>query len=109
MLAAMARRTVCAVVGISKVFLTDKGSTGVGKSQLSIDLARALNGQVINGDSMQVYRGADILTNKVTPDETKGVAHHLLGFLDPLDTYDVFQFERDACQAVLPLEETDLD
>jgi tRNA dimethylallyltransferase len=74
----------------------------VGKSQLSIDLARALNGQVINGDSMQVYRSGNILTNKVTQAEMNGVKHHLLGFLDPTETYDVYQFEKDACGVVSP-------
>ena len=78
------------------------GTTGVGKSQLSIDLARTLNGQVINGDSMQVYRGIDVLTNKVTVEETMGVKHHLLSFLDPTTKYDVYNFEKDSEKAVLP-------
>lgn len=78
------------------------GSTGVGKSQLSIDLAKALNGEVINGDSMQVYRGADIITNKVTKEEIGDIKHHLLGFLDPRQPYDVSAFTRDATEKVLP-------
>jgi tRNA dimethylallyltransferase len=76
------------------------GSTGVGKSQLGIDLARALNGQVINGDSMQVYRSADILTNKVTREEMGDIKHHLLGCIDPKYNYDSATFRRDATEKV---------
>jgi tRNA dimethylallyltransferase len=49
---------------------------------------------------MQVYRTADILTNKVTPEETQGIKHHLLGFLDPSETYNLFNFQKDASAAV---------
>jgi tRNA dimethylallyltransferase len=95
MLASMSRKTLCAIVG----------STGVGKSQLSINLAKALSGQVINGDSMQVYRGADVLTNKVTKDEIQNIKHHLLGFLDPSETYDVGTFEKAAIKTVCRMVE----
>ena len=54
------------------------GPTGVGKSQLGIELAVKFNGEVISMDSMQVYKGLDILTNKVTVEEAKGVKHHLI-------------------------------
>ena len=54
------------------------GPTGVGKSQLGIELALKFNGEVISMDSMQVYKGLDILTNKVTKEEAKGVKHHLI-------------------------------
>ena len=81
--------------------ITDNsGTTGVGKSQLSIDLAKALNGQIINGDSMQIYRSADVLTNKVTIAEMCGIKHHLLDFLDPSETYDVYNFEKTAVEKV---------
>jgi tRNA dimethylallyltransferase len=76
------------------------GTTGVGKTQLSIDLAKALNGQIINGDSMQIYRTADVLTNKVTKSEMCGIKHHLLDFLDPSETYDVYNFEKAAVKRV---------
>jgi len=72
----------------------------VGKSQLGIDLAKALGGQIINGDSMQVYRGADVLTNKVTKEEMQGIPHHLLGFVDPTTAYNVSTFEKDAVDMV---------
>ncbi|VFQ94173.1 unnamed protein product [Cuscuta campestris] len=57
------------------------GATGAGKSKLAIDLASHFPIEAINADSMQVYRGLDVLTNKVRPEEQKGVAHHLVGTL----------------------------
>ncbi|KAJ1718588.1 tRNA dimethylallyltransferase, mitochondrial, partial [Coemansia erecta] len=76
------------------------GTTGVGKSQLAIELARKLNGEVINADALQVYRGYDVITNKVTDDEMLGVPHHLLGFVDPSKEYTVREFEQDALQKI---------
>ncbi|CAO3677372.1 unnamed protein product [Umbelopsis vinacea] len=71
------------------------GTTGVGKSQLGIELCKALQGEVINADSMQVYKGLDIITNKVTENEREGVKHHLMDFLEPEDEYLVTQFIED--------------
>ncbi|XP_073525726.1 uncharacterized protein [Phyllobates terribilis] len=59
------------------------GSTGSGKSKLSIELATRFNGEIINSDKIQVHRGLDIITNKVTVEECRGVPHHLLGIVDP--------------------------
>lgn len=78
--------------------------TGVGKSQLAIDLALSLrdNGkkkaaaEVINADSMQVYRGLDVITNKATNEEMQGIPHHLMDFLDPGQEYRVDRFRQDA-------------
>ncbi|KAJ2842816.1 tRNA dimethylallyltransferase, mitochondrial, partial [Coemansia erecta] len=75
-------------------------TTGVGKSQLAIELARAVNGEVINADAMQVYKGYDIITNKVTKEETLGVPHHLIGFVEPNKEYSVQRFEQDALQKI---------
>ncbi|GAB2214867.1 hypothetical protein Droror1_Dr00019232 [Drosera rotundifolia] len=58
------------------------GPTGSGKSKLAIDLASQFPIEIINADSMQVYKGLDVLTNKVTVDERNGVPHHLLGTVD---------------------------
>ncbi|KAF2710182.1 tRNA isopentenyltransferas-like protein [Pleomassaria siparia CBS 279.74] len=55
------------------------GATGTGKSDLAVEIARLHNGEIINGDAMQLYQGLPIITNKITPEETKGVPHHLLG------------------------------
>lgn len=86
------------------------GTTGVGKSQLAIDLALAMpslglpgapaSGEVINSDSMQVYAGLDVITNKATQEEMKGVPHHLMGFLAPGDEYKVGDFQTDALAKV---------
>ncbi|KAL0348796.1 UNVERIFIED_CONTAM: Adenylate isopentenyltransferase 5, chloroplastic [Sesamum angustifolium] len=59
------------------------GATGTGKSRLSIDLATRFDAEVINSDKMQVYKGLNIATNKVTEEECGGVPHHLLGIIDP--------------------------
>ncbi|KAL6537936.1 hypothetical protein OROHE_012223 [Orobanche hederae] len=59
------------------------GATGSGKSKLAIDLASHFPIEIINADSMQVYKGLDVLTNKVPLHERKGVPHHLLGIISP--------------------------
>uniref|UniRef100_J3M9H3 Uncharacterized protein n=1 Tax=Oryza brachyantha TaxID=4533 RepID=J3M9H3_ORYBR len=55
------------------------GATGTGKTKLSIDAARALGGEVVNADKIQLYDGLDVTTNKVSLDDRRGVPHHLLG------------------------------
>ncbi|PKI78754.1 hypothetical protein CRG98_000821 [Punica granatum] len=68
------------------------GSTGAGKSKLAIDLAAYFPIEVINADSMQVYGGLDVLTNKVPLDEQKGVPHHLLGTVNPNEEFTAKMF-----------------
>lgn len=60
------------------------GSTGSGKTKLSVEICKRFNGEVISTDSMQIYEGLDIATNKVTPEESCGIPHHMISFLDPL-------------------------
>ncbi|KAF8971006.1 hypothetical protein BGZ52_010359, partial [Haplosporangium bisporale] len=74
------------------------GTTGVGKSNLSIQLAKELNGEVINGDALQVYKGLDIITNKMPIEEREGVEHHLMDFLPMESEYTVLDFKADALQ-----------
>ena len=69
------------------------GPTAVGKTQLSIDLAKRFGGEIINGDRLQFYRGLDIGTGKVTLEEMQGVLHHALDFLDVDQDYDASQFQ----------------
>ncbi|GAF63564.1 tRNA delta(2)-isopentenylpyrophosphate transferase [Bacillus sp. TS-2] len=69
------------------------GPTGVGKTALSISLAQKYNGEVISGDSMQVYRGMDIGTAKVTEEEKKGIPHHLIDFKNPGEDFSVAEFQ----------------
>ena len=68
------------------------GTTATGKSKLSIDLATHFQGEIINSDKIQVYRGLDILTNKVSEDESRGVPHHLLGFVEPGEEFTTQDF-----------------
>ena len=65
----------------------------MGKTQLSIDLAKRFGGEIINGDRLQFYRSLDIGTGKVTLEEMQGVPHHALDFLDVDQDYDASQFQ----------------
>ncbi|KAG0036835.1 hypothetical protein BGZ82_003669 [Podila clonocystis] len=76
------------------------GTTGVGKSNLSIQLAKELDGEVINGDALQVYKGLDIITNKMPIEEREGVEHHLMDFLPMESEYTVLDFKADALQLI---------
>jgi len=76
------------------------GPTGTGKSELAVDLAERLDGEIVNADSMQLYRGMDIGTAKLPPAERRGIAHHLLDVLDVVDTATVASYQRDARAAV---------
>lgn len=76
------------------------GPTATGKSALALDLADRLDGEVINADSMQLYRGMDIGTAKLALAERRGVAHHLLDVLDVTQTASVAAYQRDAVAAV---------
>lgn len=70
------------------------GPTASGKTALSVALAKALDGEVINGDAMQVYRGLDIGTAKITTEEMEGIPHHLLSFLAPTESFSVADFQQ---------------
>ena len=78
------------------------GTTGVGKSKLAVELALRIaeGAAVINADSMQVYDGLDILTNKIPREEMKGVPHLLMGFKEPGEQYVVGQWVEEAAKAV---------
>lgn len=72
------------------------GPTAVGKTNLSIRLAKAVNGEIISADSMQVYRRMDIGTAKIKPEEMCGVPHHLIDICEPTEDYNVVRFATDA-------------
>lgn len=76
------------------------GPTASGKTRLSIALCRALGGEVISMDSMQIYRGMDIGTAKPSLQERGGVPHHMLDVASPLDNYTVQSYKQDAEQAI---------
>jgi tRNA dimethylallyltransferase len=70
------------------------GATAAGKSDLGVELARRLGGEVVNADSMQLYRGMDIGTAKLTPEQRRGVPHHLLDVWDVTVTASVAEYQR---------------
>jgi len=76
------------------------GPTASGKSDAAIGLAHALGGEVINLDSLQVYRYFDIGTGKLPRHQWQGIPHHLLDILDPHEAYDAACFQRDADQCI---------
>ena len=69
--------------------------TCVGKTKLSVELAKKINGEVINADSTQVYKGLDIATAKVTLKEKENIPHHLFDIKDITDDYTVFDYQKD--------------
>lgn len=75
------------------------GPTAVGKTALSVALARAIGGEIISADSMQVYRHMDIGSAKVTREEMAGVPHHLIDVLEPTEDFNVVLFQQMAGQA----------
>lgn len=81
------------------------GPTAVGKTSLSISLARRLDGEIISGDSMQVYRGMDIGTAKIRPEEMDGIPHHLIDIRNPDETYSAAEFKRDVNEKVTEITE----
>jgi len=69
------------------------GPTASGKTSLSIELAKRLNGEIINGDAMQVYKELNIGTAKITEDEKEGIPHHLFDIKEPTDTFSVAEYQ----------------
>lgn len=83
-----------------KPLLILTGPTAVGKTELSLSLARAVNGEIVSADSMQVYKKMDIGSAKIRLEEMGGVLHHLIDILDPTESFDVVTFQKLAKQAV---------
>ena len=71
------------------------GPTGVGKTKLSIELAKHYNSEIINGDSVQIYKELDIGSAKVTKEEMQGIKHHLLDFKNIEEDYTVYDYQTD--------------
>ena len=83
-----------------KPLLILTGPTAVGKTALSIQLAKAVGGEIVSADSMQVYRHMDIGSAKVTEEEMEGIPHYLIDVLDPQDDFNVATFQTLARQAM---------
>ena len=71
------------------------GPTGVGKTKLSIELAKKINAVIINGDSMQVYKSLDIGTAKIIESEKEGIEHYLFDICTPLEDYNIYKYQQD--------------
>ncbi|MEN2766366.1 tRNA (adenosine(37)-N6)-dimethylallyltransferase MiaA [Ornithinibacillus xuwenensis] len=69
------------------------GPTAVGKTKLSIEVAKKINGEIISGDSMQVYKGMDIGTAKIKPEEMQGIPHHMIDIKEPNEDFSVADFQ----------------
>ena len=76
------------------------GPTASGKTALSIELAKRINGEIISSDSMQIYKDMDIGTAKVTKEEMQGIKHYLIDFFSPEERYTVSNFKKDAENAI---------
>ena len=76
------------------------GATGTGKSRLAIDLATRFPAEIVNSDKIQAYEGLDVVTNKVTDEERRGVSHHLLGSIDPNSNFSSHDFTYHASVAI---------
>ena len=72
------------------------GPTAVGKSDFGISVAKELDGEIISGDSVQIYRGLDIGSGKITKEEMQGIRHYLIDTKDPFEDYSVAEFQKEA-------------
>jgi tRNA dimethylallyltransferase len=84
---------------VAKILIV-AGPTASGKSSRAVAEAQARGGEVISVDSRQVYRGLDIGTEKITPEEMQGVPHHLIDILEPSEKYSAGQFAADAARLI---------
>lgn len=76
------------------------GPTGVGKTKLSVELAKKLNGEIINGDSTQIYKGMNIATAKITEEEKENIPHHLFDIKDIKEDYSVYHYQKDCREKI---------
>ncbi|MCF6137194.1 tRNA (adenosine(37)-N6)-dimethylallyltransferase MiaA [Pseudalkalibacillus berkeleyi] len=83
------------------------GPTAVGKTKTSIEVAKAFDGEVMNSDSMQVYKGLDIGTAKIKEDEKEGIPHHLFDIKSPNEDYSVASFQEDATNKIKEIHNRD--
>jgi tRNA dimethylallyltransferase len=87
-----------------KKIIVITGPTGVGKTKLSVKLAKKLKGEIINADSMQVYKGLDIGTAKITEVEKENIPHHLFDICSVHDNYTIYNYQKDAREIINKLQ-----
>ena len=88
-----------------KLIICICGPTAVGKTKLSIELAKKYNAEIINYDSVQIYKGMDIASAKVTEEEKEGIIHHLIDIKNYDQDYSVYDYQIDARNKIKELEE----
>lgn len=71
------------------------GPTGVGKTKLSIEIAKRYNGEIINGDAIQIYKGMNIGSAKINEEEMEGIKHHLFSIKDVVEDYSIYNYQVD--------------
>ena len=80
-----------------------EGPTAVGKSDIAVELAKIIGGEIVSADSMQVYRGMDIGTGKIRKEEMSGIPHYMLDVTDPSDDYDISRYAASAKEACMDI------
>ena len=81
------------------------GPTAVGKTALSVKMAKKFNGEIISGDSLQIYKKLDIGTAKISTSEMSGIPHHLIDVIEPTDNYSVADFQKAGRQLITEITE----
>jgi tRNA dimethylallyltransferase len=80
------------------------GPTASGKTKLSVELAKKIDAEIINGDSVQIYQRLDIGSAKIKEEEKQGIKHHLFDVCDPKDSYTAYQFQKDVRELIDKIE-----
>lgn len=83
------------------------GCTGVGKTAFSLNLAQYLNIEIVSADSMQIYKSLDIGTSKLTSQEASICPHHMINIVSPFETYNVYQYVKDAQKVIAKIWQHD--
>lgn len=86
--------------GSENMIVVITGPTGVGKTKLSVELAKRIHAEIINADSMQVYKGLDIGTAKIKEEEKEGIVHHLFDMKEASEMYTIYDYQKDARKTI---------
>ena len=81
------------------------GATGVGKTDLAIEVAQSLRTEIVGADAFQIYLGLDVLTGKPPPSQLRSIKHHLISFVPLTDTFDAYRYAALARQTILTLNQ----
>jgi len=88
------------MINANKKAIIIAGPTASGKTALSIDIAKELDGEIVSADSMQIYKYMDIGTAKPTKSEMQGIKHHMISFVDPKESYSASMYKQDALKCI---------